>query len=577
MKKITLILILLLSFSFLYCLADTVVLKNGATFSGTVVSSSADFIVLKDNLGIEIKIPKANIDSVQIGSQGNQGQAGPQKPAIQNPSKSTTPGNETEDNNRFSQANNLSLTGKTARSIKAKLSPAGDRDYFYVTVGQAGEYQLTVSTTDPKATLGIRIVNMHNSTIKGWEWSKEGENIVTSRIDINHDYVGKRLVFEIAENGDNHPANYSLDLLLNPVKDPYETNNRFNEGRQINSTGQTQAYIFPRGDRDFYKLPIPGKGRLHIKLSSPDQNIRLGLRLITDENRTLRSWTHAIDNGEVCEIKQDFNEPPKTLYLEVNEHGDDRRSMLPYTIETEFEPIPYPTEPNNRFNEAKQVPVGKPFQSYLFKQGDRDFFKFTLDKTGLVKIKLNCEDPLVRIGFQLITDENKTYMGWTHADENKRAVEIIREMQAGDYYIQINEHGDNYASMKPYTLNISLTPNNDPFEPNNQFSTAKAINLGTTVKGTIFPKGDRDYYKVDVLRPSELIIRVQSNRMLQMSARVQTPENKTFHGWSAAKDFGEEVYIKKEVKNPGTYYIIIANHGDNRSDLQPYTLTVKTQ
>ena len=41
------------------------------------------------------------------------------------------------------------------------------------------------------------------------------------------------------------------------------------------------------------------------------------------------------------------------------------------------------------------------------------------------------------------------------------------------------------------------------------------------------------------------------------------------------KDFGEEFYIKKEVKTPGTYYIDIANQGDNRSDLQPYTLTVQ--
>ena len=64
MKKVHLILVISFLCFMLISFADIVTLKNGRAFQGTILSQSGAYIVVKDEYGIEYKLPKTEVASI---------------------------------------------------------------------------------------------------------------------------------------------------------------------------------------------------------------------------------------------------------------------------------------------------------------------------------------------------------------------------------------------------------------------------------------------------------------------------------------------------------------------------------
>ncbi len=563
-RKMILIVMLIACFA-VSLLADTVVLKNGREIAGTILSQVGDFIVVKDDFNIEYKIQKTDVQSIQISSQ---------KPQLPQKKNNMTPPaivDEAEDNNSFSKANLLPFDAQGIATVNARIFPNGDRDYFAVKADKAGEYSFTATSNKPGSRLGIRILNADNGLLRNWIWAEVGKDSITASIDINWAYIGQIIVFEVAQYGDNKITDYKVDAAYYAIPDIWEPNGRFKEAKPLKDNTITESYIFPNGDRDYFKMSIPSQGRLMLKLSCADPNIRLGMRLLTDENQLLRNWVWAEDVGEICELTQDFN-TSELVYIEIAHYGDNRRSFTPYLLENIFDIIPDNYEPNGRFREASTIKINVDNTGYLFARGDRDYFKFNIPQTGIVKVNVSTTDPLTRLQFRVLTDENHLYNNWVVADENALEVELEREMFSGDYYLELAEYGDNYASMKPYKLNVSLSPSSDGFEENNRFSTAKQILLNTPYNAEIFPKGDRDYFKMNIKTPGELVIKIKPGPVHRLGLRILNGDNGLFSNWEYASDFSKELTVKKDIKTAGTYYIEVMDYGDARGSIVPYTI-----
>ncbi|HOO32769.1 MAG TPA: PPC domain-containing protein [Thermotogota bacterium] len=567
MKKILFMMIFMVLCFTLSLFADIVVLKNGREIEGTILSQSGDFIVVKDDFNIEYKIQKTDVQAIQIVSQP---QNTPQQIVVTPVSPVSA---ETEDNNSFSKSNTLTFDVNGITTANARIFPNGDRDYFAVKVEKPGEYSFTTTAKTVGSRLGIRILNGNNNLLKNWIWAEVGKDIVTTSIDINWDYIGQTLYFEVAQYGDNQVIDYIAKIAYHTIPDIWEPNGRFREAKQIKIDTNTESFIFPNGDRDYFKLTIPSQGRLSLVLRCADPNIRLGVRLLTDEYYLLRNWTWAADAGEVCELVQDFN-AAEEIYLEVAHYGDNRRSFTPYALENTFNVIPDTHEPNGRFREASTININTDIIGYLFSTGDRDYFKFNIPRTGLVNFSASTADPLTRLQFRVLTDENALYHNWVVADENEGEVKLEREMTAGDYYMELAEYGDNYASMKPFKLNISLSPSSENFEENNSFATAKQLSLNTPYTAEIFPKGDRDYYKFDITRPGELNITIKPGPVHRLGLRILNADNGLFQNWIYAPDFAKELIVKTDIKKAGIYYIEVTDYADARGSIAPYTITV---
>jgi len=575
-KRLIFIVVVLLFFITVY--GDTVILKSGREIIGSIVSTEGDTVIIRDVDNIEYRILKTDINRVEleiigttqqpqtpVGVTGSGGQ--PQQPVVSF---------DQEDNNSFAKANYLQIKTGDFLTFDGRLFPQRDRDYYFFHIEKAGRYKIKVTGKDATSRPGVRVMNGNNSGLLNWRWADEGDPGVVVTFDQGYLNIGDKVCFEIAQHGDNSVIDYTVELSVDRVADHYEPNNRFKEAKEIKAAGEFRDFIFPKGDRDYYRFDIPEAGRLSVYYSHEDVNMRPAMRFISCENSSLRNWVSADDFGKMAEFSYDFAASGK-VYLELNHHGDGRASLLTYLLKTEFIPVKDVYEPNNRFKEAKTIPVGETASAYIFPKGDRDYYRIDVDKPGDLDIKVSSKNPLVRPGFRMITAENSTFQNWVKADEASNEVELSREVIAVTYFIEVSQYGDNYASLKEYKLDVTLTPSNDPYEPNDSFAEATEIGLNLPIKATIFRKGDRDYYKFRINNPCDLTVDIKSNIMMRMSARLLTANNSTLLNWQRAGDYGKALNFSRSLKEPGWYYIEVANHGDVRGSTIPYNLTLTTQ
>ncbi|MEA1884195.1 MAG: hypothetical protein U9N62_06720 [Thermotogota bacterium] len=557
--------------------ADKVILKSGREIIGSIVSTQGDSVIIRDVDNIEYRILKSDVKRVELGVIGTT-----QTPVtVTGPGPGTQPQQpvvsyDKEDNNSFAKANYLKIGTNDFLTFDGRLFPQRDRDYYYFNVEKAGEYKVKVTGKDQASRPGVRVLNGNTSTLLNWSWAEVGVPQIEITFDQGFLNLGDKVCIEIAQYGDNLVMDYNVQLSVNTISDNYEPNNRFKEAMEIKAHGEIREFIFPKGDRDYYKFDISEAGRLNVYYSHEDVSMRPGMRLISCENSTLHNWLAARDVGKMVEFSHDFAAPEK-VYLELNNHGDNRRSMLTYLLKTEFIPVRDVHEPNNRFKEAKMIPVGQTTTAFIFPRGDRDYYKFVVDKPGVLDVKIATKNPLSRLAVRMISIENSAVRNWEAAKENSQEIEFSIELLAGTYLMEVNQYGDNHASLIPYQLDLTLTPSNDPYEPNKSFAEAVEIGLNKPINATIFPRGDRDYYKFYINSPCDLTVDIQSNILLRMAARVVNGNNSTVVNWQTAPDNGKPLNFTQPIKEPGWYIMEIANHGDARGSVIPYQLILTTK
>ena len=556
-KRQILLMIALLLFTFLF--GDKVVLQNGTEITGTIVSSEADTVIIRDINDRIHRLLKVEINRIE------------RSLMLPNPSQQPVVSYDRENNNSFSTANFLKLDSGGFLSFEANISEPRDRDYYYFVVDKTGYYQITVTAKDSSYRPGIRVINANNATMINWSWAEIGNPEIKTGFDQGYLNLGDKVYFEVAHHGDNNTMAYHLQLSVDAMLDTYEPSNRFKEARLIEENSDIRDFIFPRGDSDYYRISIPQAGRLLMDYYHEDAAMRPSLRLITSENTTLMNWKNAEDVGQMVQQTCDFSASDEVV-LELMDYRDSRRSLLTYRLTTQFIPIPDAYEPNNRFSQAKPIPVDQRITAYIFPIRDSDWFHFNVDQPGILDIRIASDDPLVRPSLRIVSSENITLHNWVTAKENTSEAQLSIELLPDTYYLQIAQYGENYASLMAYRLDLTLTPAIDTLEPNSSFAMARTIGLNSPINATIFPKRDGDFYKVLIEYPCELMVHVQSDTSLRMAVRMITANNATFINWQTAKDAGQDLDFTATIKEPGWYYLELRHQHDSGSSVTPYQL-----
>jgi hypothetical protein len=143
--------------------------------------------------------------------------------------------------------------------------------------------------------------------------------------------------------------------------------------------------------------------------------------------------------------------------------------------------------------------------------------------------------------------------------------------EAGVYYLQVAE---NYSDAEtPYSLQTTFTPAPDAGENNDVFSKAVPIQPNTPVEGYIFPKGDTDWYAFDIPGRSQfhVLVTVGTNEM-DMAFRVFNADAGVVYDWYAAPHPGDRSENTYDFKDPGRYYLQVADSYSDARSTQPYTL-----
>jgi hypothetical protein len=179
-------------------------------------------------------------------------------------------------------------------------------------------------------------------------------------------------------------------------------------------------------------------------------------------------------------------------------------------------------EPNNDSANATSIDIGQKITAYQWNRqksgqvsGDEDWYKITIPSPGRLSIQLvnwvGTNDWTADYDRLYVLNGNFKSIGFAGGYQfyswmmgggtDSAPVKISMNLtHASTYYLHF--HSGAGTGVTPYTLTTSFNPINDPFEPNDTFSTATLISCDSTYNAwewrssdsTMNVSGDEDYY-----------------------------------------------------------------------------------
>ena len=158
-------------------------------------------------------------------------------------------------------------------------------------------------------------------------------------------------------------------------------------------------------------------------------------------------------------------------------------------------------EPNDTAKTANYVDFGKPVTLSINPKGDNDWFRVFVQQQGYLQVQ--ARDVPKRLGLEV---KYYTYDEWD-------GTKVIRDwssvpdgcfVTSGEYYLRLNDNYNDAASDQSFSVRIGFLPEIDEGEPNNDPKIATSVTLGQTVYPAIYPRGDKDWYTLEVKKQGYL-------------------------------------------------------------------------
>jgi hypothetical protein len=122
-------------------------------------------------------------------------------------------------------------------------------------------------------------------------------------------------------------------------------------------------------------------------------------------------------------------------------------------------------EPDNEIGDATEITFNQTVSSYISPSGDADYYKFYVDSSGIMQIKLDNVPSDMRIRIVLY---NKNFKEISYKDASNAGDTMTFEKDIGGpgwHYIKIKDR-NNKAHAAEYTFKFTFEPTVDLNEPN---------------------------------------------------------------------------------------------------------------
>ncbi len=234
------------------------------------------------------------------------------------------------------------------------------------------------------------------------------------------------------------------------------------------------------------------------------------------------------------------------------------------------------TEPNGDFAAADPVAPDSAVAAAVYPKGDNDYFKFNVSGDGQLNVSLtNAAAEIDAV--VAVYDSSRVQIAYQYGGGSGRSVVLssVELPSGGDYYLHIYDNGNNDGSPTPYRLQAIFAANTDSDEPNDDFAAAAAGVPGRTVTPTIFPRGDNDYFKINLSRGGRLNISVTEVAVELDAVAVVYDSSRNQIAYQYGGGCGKNVILPPlELATGGDYYLRIYDNGNNAGSLTPYRLRV---
>ena len=337
--------------------------------------------------------------------------------------------------------------------------------------------------------------------------------------------------------------------------DTNEPNNALGDATEIVFGEAAGGYISPKGDADFYKFFVESPGILAVELSAVPDEMRTRIDFY-GKNFNWITRTDASNPGDLATLKLDLANPG-WYYVGISDIQG-KLHNAEYTFQVSLEPVVDSSEPNNVLGDATTIDFGKAVKGYIFPKGDGDFYKFYVNSSGILEVKLNSvpDGMKARIDFY---GKNFNWITRTDASNPGDLTTLKLDLaNPGWYYVGISDLEGKSHNIE-YAFQVAFEPVVDSTEPNSEIGDATEISFGDVAKGLIFPKGDGDFYKLRVDSPGALEVKLIDSPE-DMKARIDL-YGKNFN-WIKridASNPGDLTTLKLDLADPGWYYLGITD------------------
>ena len=354
-----------------------------------------------------------------------------------------------------------------------------------------------------------------------------------------------------------------------------EPNNKFSESNYVPTVSRVLGRITPQGDADWYQLTVRHHGELAVSITDVPQNLDINFRVWNNEKAYISGWYPPLAVGGETQGIVDLPSAG-TYFLEVVDGRSDSTSSDPYSLNLNFTPSIDPYEPNNKFGLAANVSPNQSWRSTILPKGDVDWFRIVVDDHGQLEMSTKNVPDNLDVNFRVWTGEKAYITSWFSPLAVGGNTEATVDLPTpGAYVVEMRDGRDDSRSIQPIDLQFKFSPSEDLHEPNSAFGAAALLAPGESIKGTILPKGDVDWFRVDVDEQGALDVAITDvPENLDIHFRLWNSDKAYISGWYAPLAAGGENRAVLDLAEPGSYVLEVRDGRDDNRSLDPYALAL---
>lgn len=280
-----------------------------------------------------------------------------------------------------------------------------------------------------------------------------------------------------------------------------------------------------------------------------------------------------VDEATTQQLKQ-IAEVTDGVYFDAQNQQDLEAALSQGVGAGNAAPVEAEVEPNNSFGRATTINTDSTVQGAIATAGDVDWYLFEVQNQGELQLSISNVAPELAIDVRLWNANKDTVSDWIRPlAKGGDTSGIVDLPEAGRYYLEIAEESGAATSAQPYTVQTVFRATAEIDEPNGNFGSASALAFDTPVPANILPRGDADWYRIEVDQHGELQVTISNVATeLAIALRVWNANKETLIDWIRPLAAGAETSGIIDLPAPGPYYLeVVENSGATRA-IQPYTI-----
>ncbi|MFO8056853.1 MAG: hypothetical protein R6V10_06125 [bacterium] len=371
-------------------------------------------------------------------------------------------------------------------SFEVELKEKKQSTYYKAEVPGKGYLQASCREVPEDITLAYRFVDEEGKELQDTEKS----NAIRVREGTYYTAVYERW-------GKESPSDIPCKLVYTKEMDPHEPNNTVQNAKKVSLDEELSFAIYPRGDKDYFKVEVPEAGYLNVVVTEPVKDLTYNYRFVRktegdifkggEIQDTEKSNAVRVSKGTyIIGVRDRYNKKP----------SDFQEGKLKFVFVPEMDPH----EPNDTIENAAEVPLDEEIPFAIYPRGDKDYFQVEVPEAGYLNAVVTepAEDLTYNYRFVRKSEEDIFKAGKGEEIQDTEKSNAVR-VSKGTYIIGVRDRWNNKpSSFQEGKLKFVFMPEMDPHEPNDTVKNAKKVPLDEEISFAIYPRGDKDYFKVEV-------------------------------------------------------------------------------